>query len=388
MAGPTSHSRIGASSTKRWMTCPGSPALSDGIESKSSEFAAEGTLAHDLADNLLNGRPANFPAGDMNMAVMVYVNYVKSLGGELGTEQRFHLNELHESLFGTSDAVVWQPDTKTLHVIDYKHGAGVPVEIEGNTQTRYYAVGALLASGHPAEKIVMTIVQPRCAHPDGPIRSETIDAMSLLDWCADLVDSVLQVEEADQAFKTMSPAVFADTYLHEGEHCRWCPASPKCPKLEAKSQQLAKVVFAPAVPYESEKLAEALHWLPILEGWIKSVREFAYSEVEQGKTVPGWKLVEKRATRKWADEDGAENFIRGLAKVGVVSEAECFTTKIITVAQLEKLIGKDDIPSELVSKESSGLTLVAESDKRSAAKTKASEVFDAVPQTTFGLGPK
>lgn len=369
------HSKVGASSSKRWMTCPGSVALSEGIESKSSDLATEGTLAHELADNLLNGKPAMFPAGDMTMAVMAYVDYVKSLGGVLKTEQRFHLKELHESLFGTSDAVVWQPDTKTLHVIDYKHGQGVAVEITGNTQTRYYAIGALLQSGYPADTIVMTIVQPRCPHPDGPIRSETITALDLLDWSADLVDAVVKTEEAEQARKTMSDEVFADTYLEAGDHCRWCPAAAICPKLHQQSQALAKVSFTPIAQYSPEKLAEALHWLPILEGWVKSVREFAYAEAEHGRTPPGWKLVEKRATRKWRDESEVSKFADGLIKVGVIGHEDVYTEKLVTVAQLEKVLGKGEIPEELILKESSGYALAPEEDKRPAVKALASEVF-------------
>lgn len=369
------HSKVGASSTKRWMTCPGSVVLSEGIESKSSDFAAEGTLAHELADNLLNGKPAMFPAGDMNMAVMVYVDYVKSLGGVLATEQRFHLKELHDSLFGTSDAVVWQPDTKTLHVVDYKHGQGVAVEIEGNTQLRYYAVGALLHSGYPANNIVMTIVQPRCPHPDGPIRSETISAIDLLDWSADLVDAVNRTEEAEQARKTMSDEVFADTYLEAGDHCRWCPAAALCPKLHQRSQAIAKLEFGPVKTYDPARLSETLLWLPILEGWIKSVREFAYAEAEHGRTPPGWKLVEKRATRKWKNDDDALKFAKGMVKLGVLTDEEAFVTKLATVAQLEKALGKGQIPEELVSKESSGYTLAPEEDKRSAVKSLASDVF-------------
>lgn len=375
MAEEKAHSKIGASGMKRWSACPGSVALCTGIPSRSSAYAEEGTLAHDNADKMLRGEPVTFPAGDMTMAVQVYIDYVKSLGGELSTEQRFHLKDVHEDLFGTSDAVVWQEDTKTLHVIDYKHGAGVPVEIKDNEQTRYYAVGALLDSGHPAQSITMTIVQPRCPHPDGPIRSETISAMDLLDWSADLFDAVIRTEEAEQAYKTMSPEVFADQYLREGGHCRWCPAAPVCPRLHSAANKLAKEVFAAGKPYDAEKLAECLHWLPILEGWISSVREFAYAEVEHGNSVPGWKLVGKRATRKWSDEGKGEKFLKGLISVGVVTEDEVFSRKMVTVAQLEKLIGKNEIPNDLVSKESSGYTLVPESDKRPSVKTAANEVF-------------
>ena len=363
------HSKIGASSAKRWMSCPGSVKLSEGYENKSSAFAEEGTRAHEYAEKMLDNKGVkdgafDFDDPEMEGFVQIYVDYVLSLEGELHIEHRFHLKKLHEDLFGTSDAVVWQEDTKTLHVIDLKYGAGVAVEVNDNPQLLYYAVGALFELGYKAERVVATIVQPRCAHPDGPIRSLLIDTIDLLDWSADLLDAVKRVEEAND-----NPTA----YLAPGDYCRWCLAAPNCPSLQAKAQEVSKLEFGPTMSYSPEQLAETLNWLPILEGWIKSVREFAYGEAEHGRTPPGWKLVQKRATRKWASEARAIEWLKNEHKL---LDDEMYDFKLKSVAQLEKSVfAKDYIPLELITKESSGYTLAPESDGRPAAKASAADDF-------------
>lgn len=155
--------------------------------------------------------------------------------------------------------------------------------------------------------------------------------------------------------------------------CKWCLAAPKCPALKAKAQTLAKQVFAPGLPYDPKALAETLDFLPILEGWIKNTREFAYEEAEKGNAIPQWKLVEKRATRKWRDEDAA---VAAMFNAGL-GEVDLYERKFVTPAAAEKLLPKEQrgLLDGLTIKESSGHTLVHESDKRPAIKVDARSAF-------------
>ena len=349
------------------MTCPGSVVLSEGMPNKSSAFADEGTAAHALAESLLLGANAS---GDTDMLdnVRFYTEHVESLGGVRHVEQRVHVNE---HVYGTADAVVWQPEHKALHICDLKYGAGVPVEVRGNLQLKIYALATLLTFGYPASTVTATIVQPRCPHSDGPVRSVTYDVVDLLDFHADLMDGIKRVEEA----RCSGGRVEFQTYLKPSEKgCRWCLAAPKCPALKDKAQTLAKQVFAPGLPYDPKALAETLDFLPILEGWVKNTREFAYGEAESGREIPQWKLVEKRATRKWRDEGVAAKDVRllGLELYDVPS--------LKSPAQVEKLLPKEQraLLDELCVKESSGHTLVHESDKRPAVKLDAASAFSNV----------
>lgn len=349
------------------MNCPSSVHLSDGIEDKSSKFAEEGTLAHEVAETWLTGNMGPDCSDEMTTHVRTYVGYVNSLDGDLSVEQRVSVND---RIYGTADAVVWCEDEQHLHVIDLKYGAGVAVEIEGNLQLRIYALAALITFGHKAKRVTATIVQPRCYHADGPIRSITFDVVELLEFHAELLDSVDRVDAA----------VEQPVYSPSEKGCRWCKASFKCPALQTKAQTLAKQVFAPDLPYDPQALAETLGFLPILEGWIKNVREFAYGEVEQGRKVPGWKLVDKVARRKWRDLSDAHIYQKLCAASGLTMHDFQEPAAMKTPAAAEKLIPKDQrsIMEELTAKESSGHTLVHESDKRPAvvmtdAKTAFSE---------------
>ncbi|WP_158665247.1 DUF2800 domain-containing protein [Ensifer adhaerens] len=296
---------------------------------------------------------------------------------ELLVEQRFHLHELHSDLFGTSDAIVWQPSIERLSVIDLKYGAGVPVEVEDNPQLQYYALGALLANKQwKPREVEVVIVQPRCPHPDGPVRAQVLQVVDLLDFAADLVEAVKRTEEASAACLCADSgpleAQWQRMYLHAGDHCRFCPAAAICPAQKNKAQQLAKQAFAPGLPYDAQQLAETLEWLPVLEAWIKNTREFAYAEAEKGHDIPRHKLVEKRATRKWRSESDAAAVI-----VPIIGADAAFEHKLMSPAAMEKCLPKDQrkILDDLCVKESSGHTLVHESDKREAIKEDAKSAF-------------
>lgn len=313
---------------------------------------------------MLEGHSVDVPE-DMIEPLGVYVDFVRSLEGERRIEHRFNLDNIYKGAFGTADAVIYNPKTKVLHVSDLKFGAGVPVEVANNPQLMFYGLGALLSTGYPAETVELVIVQPRCPHPDGPVRRWSIDAVDLVDFAADLVKYAKATEAPDAP-------------LTPGDWCRWCPAAGICPSIKAKAQALAKVEFSPALSYDPKALAETLHWLPILEGWAKDTREFAYGEAEHGRTPPGWKLVEKRATRKWQGDD--ETVASTLKKRFLVDDDDIFEKKLLTPAKIEALIGKSNAKKmdDIVVKESSGYTLAPEADKRPAVRKDAKAEFEVV----------
>ena len=177
---------------------------------------------------------------------------------------------------------IW--DAKHLHIVDLKYGAGVAVEVIGNLQLKIYALATLLTFGYPATSVTATIVQPRCPHSDGPVRSVTYDVVDLVDFHADLIDAIKRVDNA-ASYSGQVSVRWQDDYLAPSDKgCRWCLASPVCPALKTLAQNAAKTVFAKGLPYDPAELAATLDTLPLLEGWIKNVREFAYAEAERGRT--------------------------------------------------------------------------------------------------------
>ncbi|HJW82415.1 MAG TPA: DUF2800 domain-containing protein [Acidiferrobacterales bacterium] len=381
------HSKLGASAMHRWAECPGSIRLSAGLGSSSSVFAAEGSAAHELAAKCLeNGNDADVYGGgweydshkgditdEMTDAVQVYLDAVRgdsvdNDGAPIRlVEHKFHLKELHRDLFGTADCVQVWPGAKLLRIYDYKHGAGVPVDVESNPQLLYYALGTLLSYKKPITDVEIIIVQPRCPHTDGPVRRHRIKAVELLEFEADLMDAVRRTELPDAPLKT-------------GEWCRWCPAAALCPETKRIAQAAAKSEFSSASPYDPAELAATLELLPMLEGWLSSVREFAYGEALHGRTPPGYKLVNKRPTRKWKIDDHTVEM--ELGRIGLAESDIYAPRKVQSPAQIEKVIGKSKknadklaVVSELCESVSSGLKLVPVSEPGEAVKRSAQEDF-------------
>ena len=358
------HAKLSPSSAERWMTCPGSVVLSDGMPEQTSKFAEEGTLAHSVAEAILR-EDLKFIDAEKEMLdnVNIYVDYVQGLKGKLHVEQRVKINEV---VFGTADAVVLQEELKALHIVDLKYGAGVAVEIVNNLQLKIYALAALLTFKYPVETVTATIVQPRCPHSDGPIRSVTYDMVDLMEFHTDIEEAIVRVQNAAKSKDIID-------YLNPSEKaCRWCLAAPKCPLLAKKAQAMAKKVFTTTLPYNASSLAETLEFLPLWEAYIKNVREFAYAEAEKGIEIPNHKLVEKRATRKWRNEGEVAQALMPSLDYDVLYER-----KLISPAAAEKLLAKADRAKleELTVKESSGHVLVHESDKRPAIKVDAKSAF-------------
>jgi hypothetical protein len=92
--------------------------------------------------------------------------------------------------------------------------------------------------------------------------------------------------------------------------------------------------------------------------------------LEQGGHIAGYKLVAKRATRKWKSEDAAQLALHPYTSAVDIYEPHCLKSP----AQMEKLLPKE-VVAPLVELISSGHTVVEESDKRPAVKASAKEDF-------------
>ncbi len=396
---PTKHSEHGASKAKRWMSCPGSVRKTRGMFNPSSPYAREGTAAHDIGERCLEKGvdaltflgvvvPVAYwdEAGiehadnvvvteEMCEAVQVYVDYVMSMvdapTDELMLEIEFDLNPLNPPvpMFGTSDATLWKQSTKHLHVIDYKHGAGVAVDATENEQLMYYALGALVEVKKAPDTITIHIVQPRGFHPLGPIRTFTFTLKELKEF-------------KDQLFDAARATLEPDAPLNIGDHCRFCPALAVCPAQQANALAVAQQEFTvmdEALPdpdeLSTEHLALVLAKGDIVVDWIKAVRKHVISKLDRGEEVPGFKLVPGRGgNRRWIDEEKVSKYLAG-KKLKV---DERFHRKLISPAQAEKLLKTRGakLPGELWSKPEPGLKLVPDADSRQALLPSTQTDFD------------
>jgi hypothetical protein len=381
------HAVLGASGAKRWMACPGSVRLSAEVPGgdRGSFYAREGTAAHAVAEKcLINGMMPEFYVGqkiegvkvtrEMAAAVAVYVDKVRLIFGndeieDKHVECRFSLEELDppEAMFGTVDC--WKYDElrgKHLWILDYKHGQGVAVEAVNNVQLMYYALGAVLENRIKPRKITVVIVQPRCAHKDGLVRDWTFDWGDLVKFKDELMVA---------AYATEAP----DAPLAVGDHCRFCPAMALCPAQHDFAIEVAQEEFSvleePDLPAPStlteEELGHVLDKADMVLLWLNACKKYATQELECGRPVSGWKLVNKRANRKWNDPD---EVIAAVKNLGLEEVDYTEPSKLLTPNKMEQALKQFglDLPEGLTNREPSGYNMAREDDPRPAASPQLS----------------
>lgn len=394
MSAPTAHSRFGGSVLHRILACPGSVRLSAGIPNRGSEYAAEGTMLHEVAalalEAWLNNDSANDAlarlinglTADQRDVVADYTNAVRTECDILGlsdeptllVEQRFSMPGLHAEFFGTADAVIYNRDS--LRVIDLKCGRGVSVAADYggwlNPQLGFYALGVLSSLGWnvsangivPVEgaragtisDIEIMIVQPRA----GSVKRRKV-----------LIEELEELARA--AVGAVRLADTADAPLAAGDHCRFCPAKAICPALRQKVNDAACVEFA-AASMTGDELSAALRDADVIETWLRTIRERARDEISAGRAVPGWKLVRRQGNRKWRDERHAmtELLKAGLAVEDVVEES------LRSPSQIERLLKplkRAALLTDLVERAERTAALAPDTDPRPPAKQSLAEVF-------------
>lgn len=332
--GEREHSELSASSCYRWWNCPGSVALSRGVKSRDSLFAAEGTAAHELAELCLlnkqhaveyidrvftvdvNGEPVDFVVDDaMADAVQAYLDFVGSVYGELSVEKRIRLDAIGAPapMFGTCDAFVYDQATQTLHIVDLKYGKGKRVIAQGNPQGLYYARGAILGLGpdQPAKRVLVTIAQVRVR--DG-ITTAEYSVMDLFDWTNDLLDHA-------------EAALAPDAPLVPGDWCDYCPVKA-CKARAAANLEAAQIAFAEAVDPDATLALPQPVLLSVAElsalkakgaqvrAFFDAVDDAVEAELRAGRGVPDWKLVESEArVEKWRESQ--PDVVGALVKAGI-----------------------------------------------------------------------
>lgn len=381
------HASWSASASTRNFACPGALALTIDMPDRTSEAADWGTCCHQISERCLReggdadrfigttekGKEHSFEVDEeMADCAQVYIDYVRKLDGRVQIEQRFDLAELGTPFDagGTGDAVVYLPFEKRLEVVDLKGGRGVVVEAKGNPQLRTYALGALIANkGLDVERVTVTIVQPRAPHPDGRIRSETIDVIDLLEWTVDMLEAMRKSKEAMDARADLAPAAWAAAYLRPGPHCgsTFCKAAGTCPALEQHALDAAGVWFdAVDQPHVSNvadltdpvERAKRLDLLDMIETWVKQVRAHEHWLAEGGDPAAGYGLVAKKGREKWSDGVDAD-VVTACEMAGLSEDKFLNPGKLRTPKQVRKALGnKADLVSGLSETPTGGSNLV------------------------------
>lgn len=366
------HALLSASSAHRWLACPPSAVAAEAYEDQGSEFAAEGTLAHTVAEFIVDGRydvaTTDDWVSDLQMwlhnpgvthemaeharGYLYYIlEQITGSAPSLLLEQRVDFSDWVPDGFGTCDCILIEGDKLTI--IDYKYGKGVAVSAENNPQMRLYALGALNDFGfaYDVATVSMHIYQPRI----GNISTEELTVEELLAWAKSIKPIAQKAAKGKGTYKA-------------GTHCKFCPHAGRCRALDKTCKDYVethglRVAVPVLAPHE---VAEVLEMEPLISLWLKRVKSQALTSMLDGTEVPGFKLVEGRAGhRKWTNELQVAEALKAAGY-----DAEDYTeTKLLSPANIDKLVGKKkaaELLDGLTERAAGAPTIAPATDKRPA----------------------
>lgn len=355
------HAILSASASARWIACPPSAKLCAEIPDVTTDYAREGTCAHELAEYKVNkilGIDAADPTGNLDFydeeMAECTDNYAQYIAEQISkysdpvimVEQRLDFSKYVPDGFGTGDCVIVADDVLT--VIDYKHGKGVPVSAENNSQMMLYALGALelFDSLYDIKEICMIIFQPRLEN----VSEFTMTVNAILDWAENTLRPTAEL------------AAKGEGDFCAGEHCRFCKIKTTCRKRAEYNLMLAQYDFTPAATLEDTEIEAILKKVEALTAWAADIKEYALSQALAGKQWTGYKVVEGKSNRKYTDENAVAAAVKAIGK-NPYSEPE-----ILGITAMTKLLGGkkkfDELLSKYVFKPQGKPTLVPLSDKR------------------------
>ena len=362
------HAFLSASASERWIRCPPSARLCAQEEDRDSEYARQGSDAHELARYLLEkalGRDSRDPTEDlsyydqeMRECAESYAAFVMEQAAEAGrlcsdplvcVEQKVDFSRWVPQGFGTADALIVADER--LYITDFKYGVGCLVSAggsdgTGNSQLKCYALGALDTFGdlYGINRIRLSIYQPRRENVD----TFELTREQLLDWAENVLAPTARLAwEGRGEFKA-------------GDHCQFCLVKATCRKRAEYAMALAGYEFVRAETLNEGEIAEILMKIDALTRWAEDVKNYALEQALSGVRYPGFKLVAGKSNRKYTDET---------AVAKVVSEAgfDPFEKKLAGMTEMTRRLGKkrfEELLKGLIIKPQGKPTLVPESDER------------------------
>lgn len=357
------HAVLSASSSKMWIACPPAARLNAAAADISSEYAQQGSSAHQLAEFKVKhslGCNVQDPTesltyfdNEMADCTDSYALYVTEQIEKAKQhckdpivliEQRVDFSKWVPGGFGTADAIIVSDDVLTI--IDLKYGLGVLVDAEKNSQMMCYALGALqLFDGiYDIEKVSMTIFQPRREH----ISTYEVSKNELFDWADTILKPAAQLASKGEG------------EFNAGDHCRFCKVKATCRKRAEYNLELAQYDFKMPDTLEDDEIEIILSKADDLISWGTDIKEYALQQALNGKEWKDWKVVEGRSNRKYTDETLVADTVKNAG-------FDPYEHKVLGITAMTKLLGKakfENLLSGFVEKPKGKPTLVPMSDKR------------------------
>jgi len=381
------HAYLSPSGSHKWLHCSISLRLSEGVEEpEENEAADEGTLAHEIGEVLIHlyTRGISRNEAKVKLAKLAkskhytramlgymeeYAAYVieqyhtvkaEDATAELIIEQRVSFDEYAPEGFGRVDNQILA--TRSLTIIDLKYGKGVAVDAHMNTQTVLYALGALLASPHPVETVRMIIYQPRL----DSVTEFSMTATELLTWAKQVLRPA-----ALKAWHGVGKAI-------PGAHCRFCKAKSFCRANFEYQEKTINFMSKPIDKLTPAEIADILDKKDEVKRWLSAVDALGIKMLQDGKTIPRYKLARSAGRRTITDAIKAAQILR--VDAGLKTDEIYRPRELNTLGDLEAITGKkvfNELMKEVISKPEGKPELARIEDKRPAydRNAEAANVF-------------
>jgi hypothetical protein len=381
------HSIFAPSGSAMWLWCSGSLIANLLEEDDGSYEAAEGTVAHELAEQWLKtgvkpvhrlgetvvisegeGKPEYYIEIDEVMLDYVeeYVRWCEWLEGDHFVEQKVYFtdympyanaDELEEDpdaepipflpQGGTADHVVCRPGH--MIITDLKYGKGIFVEAVNNPQARLYALGFFLKWDwlYDFQTIEIRIGQPRL----GNWGTWTITRQELLDF-GEYVRIRAKAAWSLHAMRRVS-----------AKGCQWCKVKATCTANLVALENLAYAEFemlqdeqgdedmsrakerlreeykmhtAASSRLTDEDMVRILEFRKPIEDWFKDINAQLELNAGKGHDIPGMKIVEGRSNRDWRSQVKTAEHLEFLG----LDKSDIYETKMRSPNQVEELLRK------------------------------------------------
>ena len=373
---PDKHAYLALSASARWLACPPSAQKNAEVPDQQSEYAELGTEAHSLCEFQVKkaaGQKARNPRNklahydaEMQRCADEYTAFVTEQAEEIRrncgdptilVEQRLDLSAYVPESFGTADCIIAADGTSA--VIDYKHGEGVEVSADHNTQLMCYGLGMclLFAGIYDIDTVRMCIFQPRKDN----VSIFEMPREDMFRWAEEVLKPAAQL------------AWRGEGEYRAGPHCRFCKIRNVCRKRAEYNLELARYDFAMPDTLEDEEIEAILDRSAELASWVSDVQAYALQEALRGKKWKGHKLVAGRSTRKYTDEKAVAEAVSGAG-------FDPYERKLKGITAMTSMLGKqkfEELLDGFVDKPPGRPTLVPDTDRRPELNVStAQEDFD------------
>lgn len=366
---PAAHARLGPSSAHRWLHCPASVATNEAEEEqRTSEYAAEGTVAHRVRETCLEigMEPSDFLGDEMSADGFTFtigeemvealepgIEWVRSRRGRLVNEYQVKFDRWMPEQFGTLDVGIISENEIVIN--DLKYGAGVPVHPERNEQLMTYALGFwdnVARHETNATDFLLVIDQPRAAGGGG-------------EWWTTLDELLAFGEKLRDGFNLIFPEenrigpcsaweVNPEVHFKAGPKiCQWCKGKSdgSCAELARFNMAMMDLVLDDldgdelALPdanaFGPERRAMVAQHAEFIKKWVDNVHGRVLGDALAGLPSPGLKAAKgKRGAKQWIDESKALLWMAPRLPKGIEEDELFSEPKLLTPTQAEKLIPK------------------------------------------------